>query len=163
MAVTRSRKIPATIVTGFLGAGKTSMIRHLLTKHGGSMAESGAVVWNFDPKGHITMPRNGLSEEDLFEKAIEAGAEDVVPDSDPVEITTAPQDLHAVAEVLQQAGVEIETLKLTMFPKTTVKVEGKDAAAVLRLMEALDDHDDVQDVYANFDISDEEMAAAVGE
>ncbi len=137
-------------------------IRHLLTKYGGSMAENGAVLWSFDQKGYITAPRNSLSEEELFEKAIEAGAEDVTPESDPVEIITDPQEVHAVAEALQQAGLEIETLKLTRLPKTTIKVEGKDAAAVLRLMEALDDHDDVQDVYANFDISEEEMAAAVG-
>lgn len=136
-----------------------SEIRHLLTKHGGSMAETGAVTWNFEPKGLITIPKNELNDEQMFEKAVEAGAEDVDTEGDAFEVTTDPQELHTVSQALEDAGLKAEDVRLTMQPKTTVKVEGKNAQSLLRLMEALEEHDDVQDVYANFDISEEEMAA----
>jgi len=134
-------------------------IRHLLVKNGGSMAETGAVTWNFEKQGHIAIPKSACSEEDIFEKAIEAGAEDVDTEGDRYEITTAPTDLHAVADALERAGLALEEVGLTMVPKNTLAVEGKEAAAVLRLLEALEDNEDVQNVYANFDISEEEMAA----
>lgn len=139
-------------------------IRHLLTKYNGSMAETGAVVWNFEQKGSIAIPRGGTSEEEIFEKAIEAGAEDVDMDSDEVYvITTEPQALHAVSESLEGMGLAPESVELTMVPKTTVRVEGNAVSSVLRLMEALEDQDDVQNVFANFDIPEEEMAAALEE
>jgi YebC/PmpR family DNA-binding regulatory protein len=135
-------------------------IRHLVTKHGGNMAESGAVVWNFDQKGVITVPRDGMDEEDIFEKAVEAGAEDVNTDSDDAfELYTEPQELHAVAEALENMDVNVGEAALTMVPKTTVALTGKDAESVLRFMEVMEDQEDVQNVYGNFDISDEEMAA----
>ncbi|HIJ66140.1 MAG TPA: YebC/PmpR family DNA-binding transcriptional regulator [Candidatus Hydrogenedentes bacterium] len=136
-------------------------IRHLLSKHNGSMAESGAVRWNFEPKGIITVPKGDLTDDDVFEKAIDAGAEDVDMEGDAYEITTDPHELHAVAEALESMGLSAENVELTMVPKTTVRIAGRDAANVLRLMEALEDHDDVQHVYANFDISEEEMVAAM--
>ncbi len=136
-----------------------SEIRHILTKHGGSMAETGAVTWNFEQKGLIHIPKDACSEEDMFEKAIDAGAEDVDTESDVFELMTAPQDLHAVSEALEGMGLKAENVQLTMQPKTVVQVEGKAAEAVLRMMEFLEDHEDVQNVYANFDISEEEMAA----
>jgi transcriptional/translational regulatory protein YebC/TACO1 len=126
------------------------------------MAANGAVSWNFERKGIITVPKT-CSDEEIFEKAIEAGAEDVDTSGEAFEITTDPTELHAVSEALQAAGVKAESATLTMLPKNTVKVEGKVAAAVLRLMELLEDHDDVQDVFANFDISEEAMAAAMGD
>lgn len=139
-------------------------IRHLVTKYNGSMAENGAVVWNFEQKGSIAIPRGGTSEEEMFEKAIEAGAEDVDMDSDDVfVITTEPQDLHAVSESLEGMGLSPESVELTMVPKTTVRVEGSAASSVLKMMEALEDQDDVQNVFANFDIPEEEMAAALEE
>lgn len=138
-----------------------SEIRHIVTRGGGAMAESGAVRWNFEPKGLITVPKGDLSEEDVFEKAVEAGAEDVSPQGDVFEITTLPQDLHTVAEALEQAGLKPDEAQLTMSPKSTIKLEGKEASAVLKLLEQLEEHDDVQNVYANFDISEETMAAAV--
>ncbi len=138
-------------------------IRHLLGKHGGSMAESGAVRWNFEPKGSITLPLGDHDEESMFEKAIEAGAEDLNIDGETIYITTESQQVHAVAEALQGQGLEPETVNLTMVPKTTVKAEGSAAQSVLRLLEVLEDHDDVQNVYANFDISEEEIAAAMSE
>ncbi|MEA3365295.1 MAG: YebC/PmpR family DNA-binding transcriptional regulator [Candidatus Hydrogenedentes bacterium] len=139
-------------------------IRHLLTKYNGSMAETGAVVWNFEQKGSIAIPRGDKSEEEILEKAIEAGAEDVDTESDEVfVITTEPQDLHAVSDSLESMGLSPESVELTMAPKTTIRVEGSAASSVLKLMEALEDEDDVQNVFANFDIPEEEMAAALEE
>ncbi len=138
-------------------------IRHILVKHGGSMAESGAVTWNFEQKGQIAVPKGGLSDDELFEKAIEAGAEDVDPSGDLCVITTGPQDLHAVSTALAGMGMQAEEVQLTMAPKTTLQLTGKDAGTVLRLMEALEDNDDVQNVYSNFDIAEEEMAALMEE
>ncbi len=138
-------------------------IRHMLTKCGGRMAEANAVAWNFEQKGVIAVPKAGMSDDDIFEKAVEAGAEDVDTSGDDFEISTAPSDLHTVVNALQAMGIETAEAKLTMIPKTTVKVEGKEVGQVLRFIEALEDHDDVQDVFANFDISDEDMAAAMEE
>ncbi|GMU92879.1 MAG: putative transcriptional regulatory protein [Candidatus Hydrogenedentota bacterium] len=136
-------------------------IRHLLTKNGGSMAEANAVSWNFERKGIITVAKSGLTDDEIFEKAVEAGAEDVDTEGDRYEIQTEASELHAVVEALERAGIKPEEATLTMQPKTTVKVEGSNVGAVLRLMESLEDHDDVQNVYANFDISEQEMAAAM--
>ena len=137
-------------------------VRHLLTKHGGSMAESGAVTWNFEQKGLIVIPKEACGEDEMFEKAIEAGADDVDTEGDAYEVTTGPTELHTVVEALEAMGLDPENVELTMLPKSTVTYEGKQAQAVLRLMEALEDHDDVQNVYANFDIPEQEMAAAMG-
>lgn len=134
-------------------------IRYALTKNGGSMAENGSVTWNFEQKGLIVLPRDAASEEEIFEMAIEAGADDVNTEGDVYEITTAPHDLHAVSEALEKAGMKCEEASLTMYPKTTVKVEGSAAKAVLKMLDALEDNDDVQNVYSNFDIPEEEMAA----
>jgi len=136
-------------------------VRHVVTKVGGSMAENGAVSWNFERKGVITVPKEGLTDETIFEKAVEAGAEDVDTEGDMYEITTQATDLHAVSEALEEMSIATDSAELTMIPKTTIKVEGSSAGQVLRLMESLEDLDDVQNVYANFDISEEEMAAAV--
>jgi YebC/PmpR family DNA-binding regulatory protein len=133
-------------------------IRHVLTKHGGSMAENGAVTWNFDQRGSVVVKQEGLSDEEVFEKAIEAGAEDVNTEGDFCTIVTEPSELHAVSGALEEMGLQVEEASLTMMPKTTVQVTGKDAAAVMRIMDALEDLDDVQNVYSNFDIPEEEMA-----
>jgi len=138
-----------------------SEIRHIFTKNGGAMAEAGAVGWNFDRKGIITVSKEGLNDEEIFEKAIEAGADDVDTSGELYELKTADTDLHAVVNALEQMGIKVEEAKLTMEPKNTVKVEGSNVGAILRLMESLEDNDDVQDVYANFDISDQDMAAAM--
>ena len=138
-------------------------IRHTLTKNGGSMAENGAVTWNFESRGVIVVPKEGLSEDDIFEKAIEAGAEDVDTEGDAYEIVTAPTELHAVVEALEAAGVNSEAASLTMVPKTTQKVEGKAVASVLKFIDALEENEDVQNIYSNIDISDEDMAALMAE
>ena len=134
-------------------------IRYALTKNGGSMAENGAVTWNFEQKGLVVIPKDACSEEEIFDKAIEAGAEDVDTDGDVYEIATEPHDLHAVVEALEVMGLKAEEAALTMLPKTTTKLEGSKAKAVLKMMDALEDNDDVQNVYSNFDIPEEEMAA----
>ena len=139
-------------------------IRHILTKYHGSMAEAGAVTWNFEQKGHIAIAKDeSMVEDDIFEKAIEAGAEDVAMEGELVEITTGPGELHSVSAALEGMGLKAEEANLTMIPKNTVKVEEKAVASVLRLMEALEDQDDVQNLYANFDIPEEVMAAALNE
>ncbi len=136
-------------------------IRHLLTRHGGSMAETNAVAWNFEQKGVVVIAKDACSDDDMFEKAIEAGAEDVDSSGDVHEVTTKPSDLYIVVKALEGMGLKADSAKLIMIPKTTQKVEGRPVHNVLKLMEALEEHDDVQNVYANFDISDEDLAAAM--
>jgi YebC/PmpR family DNA-binding regulatory protein len=138
-------------------------VRHTLTKNGGSMAENGAVTWNFEAHGIIVVPKEGLSEDDIFEKAIDAGAEDVDTEGEAYEIVTAPAELHAVVEALEDAGVKSEEASLRMVPKTTQKVEGKAVASVLKFIDALEENEDVQNVYSNIEISDEDMAAVMAE
>ncbi len=138
-------------------------VRHTVGKNGGSMAEAGAVIWNFDQKGLIVIDTDGKDEETLFENALEAGAEDVSIDGEVCEITTDPTELHAVAGALEDAGIPPKEAKLTMVPKTTVEVDEKTATQILRCIDAIEENDDVQDVYGNFDIPDDVMAAIMAE
>lgn len=134
-------------------------VRHALTKNNGTMAENGAVTWNFDQKGHIVVPKSAGTEDEIFEKAIEAGADDLNAEGDVYEIYTEPADLHAAAVALQDMGLELEEVKLTMLPRQMLEVDEKTARQVLRLLEMLEDNDDVQNVFTNFDMSEEAMAA----
>ncbi len=135
-----------------------SELRHIFSKCGGNLAEPGAVSWIFEQKGLIVVARNGTDEEKLLEIALEAGAEDVREYESEFEIITAPQELEEVKKALEEAGVPIQSARVTMVPKTTVRLEEeKTVQQMLRLMETLEDHDDVQQVYANFDIPDELM------
>lgn len=138
-------------------------IRHLVNKLGGSMAEAGAVTWNFEPRGVIIVPKADRSEEDIFDLAIEAGAEDVDAEGDCFEIYTASNQLHTVAEALESMGVTPEDVKLTMEPKTLVDLDGKQVSTNLRLLEEIEDNDDVQSVYSNLNITDEAMAQAMAD
>jgi YebC/PmpR family DNA-binding regulatory protein len=132
-----------------------SEIRTVLTKNGGSLAEPGAVAWQFERKGVVIVPRS-VDEDELMLVALDAGAEDLVDEGDTWRVTTGPSDLPAVREALEAGEVPFESADLTMLPSTTVELSSaEDAKAVLRLIDLLDDHDDVQDVYANFDIPDE--------
>ena len=132
-----------------------SEIRTLLTKNGGSLAEPGAVAWQFERKGVVIVPRT-VDEDELMMVALDAGAEDLADEGDTWRVTTGPSDLPAVREALEAGQVPFESADLTMLPSTTVELaSAADANAVLRLIDLLDDHDDVQDVYANFDIPDE--------
>jgi YebC/PmpR family DNA-binding regulatory protein len=134
-------------------------VRNAFTKHGGSMAEPGAVAWQFERKGVLLADRNA-DEDELMLMALDAGAEDIADDGDIWRITTPPSDLHAVRAALEEAGVGVSSSELTMVPNATIAVEETDVAKrVLRLIDALDDNDDVQDVYANFDIADEMLEA----
>jgi YebC/PmpR family DNA-binding regulatory protein len=129
-------------------------IRNLFSKNGGSMAEPGAVAWTFERRG-IVLADRGADEEELMLVALDAGADDIADDGDAWRITTPPTELHAVRSALEAAGVGVTSSELTMLPKTTVALDTDDMARkVLRLIDVLDDNDDVQDVYANFDIPD---------
>ncbi len=135
-----------------------SELRHIFSKCGGNLAEPGAVSWIFEQKGLIGMASNGTDEEKLLEIALEAGAEDVREYESEFEIITTPQELEEVKKALEEAGFPIQSARVTMVPKTTVRLEEeKTVQQMLRLMETLEDHDDVQQVYANFDIPDELM------
>jgi len=127
-------------------------IRHDFTKHGGNLAESGAVAWMFEKKGLVTVPKGELDEETLLMMVMDAGAEDLQSEDDMFEITCATGDLEKVKEALESNGVEYDEATLTMYPKNTVRVEGKEAQQVLKIMDELEDHDDVQNVYSNFDM-----------
>ncbi len=132
-------------------------LRHLLSKNGGNLGESGSVAWLFDRKGYIVVDKNAKSEEELFEIAIEAGAEDMKTDEGNFEIFTSQEDFEAVSEAVKSAGIEPEVAEVSMIPQTHVRLEGADAKQMMKLYEAIDDHDDVQNLYANFDIDESEM------
>jgi YebC/PmpR family DNA-binding regulatory protein len=126
-------------------------LRHIFDKNGGSLGEPGSVAWVFEKRGVVMVDADRYTEDDLI-AAIDAGAEDVSPEGDSLKVISAAEDLAAVREALESSGVELESAELTMEPKNVVEVGERDAAAVMRLMEALDDHDDVEAVHANFDI-----------
>ncbi|PWT93840.1 MAG: YebC/PmpR family DNA-binding transcriptional regulator [Blastocatellia bacterium] len=135
-------------------------IRHIFSKNGGNLGESGSVGWMFDKKGYIVVEKAAKSEDELFELAIDAGADDVRDDEDNFEIITSLDSFDAVLTAVKTAGVEPQVAEVEMVPQNYVKLEGSDARQMLKLMEALEDHDDVQKVSANFDISEADMAAA---
>jgi YebC/PmpR family DNA-binding regulatory protein len=135
-------------------------IRHAFSKNGGALGVSGSQAWNFEKKGYIVVEKAAKSEDDLFEIVTEAGAEDLRDDEDNFEIITAPENFEAVHEALKKAGVEPQAADVEMIPKSYVKLEGADARSMLKLMETLEDHDDVQKVSANFDIDEADMANA---
>lgn len=132
-------------------------IRHAFSKNGGNMGESNSVSWMFNRKGQIVVDAAQKSEDEMMEIALEAGADDVTSDGETHEILTSPEDFHAVLEAIKAKGIEPMSAELAMIPQNTIKLEGADAAKMLKLYEALDDHDDVQSVYANFEIDDAEM------
>lgn len=132
-------------------------IRHLFGKYGGNMGENGSVAWIFERKGLITVPIAQYSEEELFEIVLECGAEDMTSEEEFYEITTAYEDFSEVRSKLEEKGIVIENAELTRIPQNTVPLEGKKAEQLMKLIELFDEHDDVQNVYANFDIDDKEM------
>ncbi len=135
-------------------------VRHIFAKADGNLAEAGAVAWLFERKGVILVDAEAVDEDDLTLAAADAGAEDVVEEGSSYRVTCAPEELTAVREALEGAGIGIESAQPTMVPKTTIEVADESAARkVLRLMDALDDNDDVQDVYANFDIPERVLEA----
>ncbi len=130
----------------------SASLKHIFSKHGGNLAESGAVAWMFDRKGMLEVDPKGVDPDDVGLAAIDAGAEDVQVEDGSIEITTAPNDLEAVRNAVEGLGVTVENADITMHPKQTVPVDEDKVAGVLRLLEHLEEDDDVQQVYANFDI-----------
>jgi YebC/PmpR family DNA-binding regulatory protein len=134
-------------------------IRHIFSKNGGNLGENGSVGWMFEKKGYIVVEKSAKSEEELSELAIDAGADDLRDDEDNFEIITSPDAFDAVLTAVKGAGIEPQVAEVEMMPQNYIKLEGADARQMLKLMEALEDHDDVQKVSANFDISEADMAA----
>jgi YebC/PmpR family DNA-binding regulatory protein len=138
-------------------------LRHIVDRYNGRMAEAGSVAWIFEKKGQIIVSKRSISEDDLIELALEAGAEDVLADQDDsYEIYTDPKAFMSVKEQIEAKGVPIESAELTMIPRITVPLAGKEAKQALTLVEMLEDHDDTQEVHVNFDIPTElveEMAS----
>jgi YebC/PmpR family DNA-binding regulatory protein len=136
-----------------------SEIRHLFSKHGGNLGEQGSVAWMFDRRGQILIEGEKAKEDDLMNLVLDAGAEDLRSDGENWEVLTAPENLSSVQEAVQKAGIPVVSAAVAMIPKNTVQVEGKNASGILRLTEALEEHDDVQNVFSNFDIDEKEMEA----
>lgn len=133
-------------------------IRHLFAKHGGNLGETGCVSWMFNKKGVVTIEDvDETDEEELMLAALEAGAEDMRVEDGIAEIITEPDALESVTEGLKNAGIEFTSASVTMVPQTTVKLEGEEAQKMLRLLNALEDHDDVQEVYSNVEIDEDEL------
>jgi YebC/PmpR family DNA-binding regulatory protein len=137
-----------------------SDVRHLFTKFGGNLGATGAVAWQFEGRGVVLLPADGVDEDELVLTAADAGAEDVERDGSTFVVSSAPEELAQVREALEAAGLELESVGLSMVPKTTVAIADESTAkAVVRLVEGLEDNDDVQDVYANFDIPEAVLEA----
>ncbi|MBK8465642.1 MAG: YebC/PmpR family DNA-binding transcriptional regulator [Chloracidobacterium sp.] len=132
-------------------------IRHIFSKNGGNMGEAGSVAWMFDKKGYFVVDKAAKGEEELFDIVIEAGADDMKDEGDVFEIYTSPDNFEAVSDALKAAGVEPQASEISMIPQNYIRLEGGDARSMMKLYEALDDNDDVQKVYANFDIDESEM------
>lgn len=142
-----------------------SELRYLMSKHGGSLGEAGCVAWMFEKKGYILVEKGKVDEDTLMSIALDAGAEDMKndPKEDNYEIITRPEDLNPVKSAIESAGIPVSLAEITMLPKSYVSLDEKNSEQMMRLMEVLEDHDDVQNVYANFDISEEVMAKASSE
>ena len=139
-------------------------LRHILEKHGGHLAASNAVAWMFSKKGYIVVEKSkapGVDEERLMSAVLEAGADDLRDDDDNWEVLSAPELFQAVREAVKQLGIEPASAEVSMIPQNYVKLEGKPAQQMIRLMEALEDHDDVQHVWSNFDIEEREIEASL--
>ena len=135
-------------------------IRHLFTKNGGNLGTVGSVSYMFKPRGYITVSRQRITEEKLMDLAVDAGADDIVSSGDTWEIYTSPGSYEAVLEALKKAGLPLEESQIGKYAENSVPLEGPKAQQMLKLMEALEDNDDVQNVWANFDIADKELEAA---
>jgi YebC/PmpR family DNA-binding regulatory protein len=135
-------------------------VRYIFSKNGGNLGESGSVAWQFKKRGYITVEReSGINEDDLMMLVLDAGAEDMESGDDTMfEIYTNPDDLYVVRQFLEGKQVKVSSSEITMVPSVTVQVAGKEADLILKMMESLEEHEDVQKVYANFDMSDEELA-----
>ena len=138
-------------------------VRHLFAKHGGNLGTAGAVAWQFDRRGVVVVPSEGVDEEELLLVAADGGAEDIEQDGTVFQVTSAPEALAAVRQAIQGAGFSVDSAELMLVPKTTVEIgDEQKARQVMRLIDALEENDDVQDVYANFDIPEQVLEAVAG-
>jgi len=137
-------------------------IRHVFSRYNGNLGETGCVMWMFEKKGYAEIDKGAVDEDDLYEVALNAGAQDIADQDDTFEILTDPDDLENLRLALEEKGIKYNILEVSMIPKNTVKVSGKTAEQTLKLLEALEDLEDVQAVYSNFDIDDEEIAQMQG-
>jgi YebC/PmpR family DNA-binding regulatory protein len=133
----------------------TAEVRTIFTKKGGNMAGAGSVAWMFEKKGYIVVSKASAEEDKLMGVALDAGAEDMIVEDENYAIKTSPQDFFKVKKAIDDAGIKTEDAEITLLPKNTVKVEGADAKKILDLVDAIEEHEDVQHVYANFDIPDD--------
>ena len=156
-----SPETPSKIVSSRWSTRSAGEVRHIFTRFGGNLGTTGAVAWQFERRGVVLVPAGDADEDELFLAAADAGADDLEQDGDVFQVTSAPENLAAVREAIESAGFEIESAELAMLPKTTVAIadEGK-ARQLMRLIDALEDNEDVQDVYANFDIPEQVLEAA---
>lgn len=134
-----------------------SEIRHIFSKQGGNLGESGSVAWMFNKRGQIIVDATAQNEDEMMELALEAGAEDMQSSDGSYEILTAPEDFHAVLDAIKAKGIEPSSAEVALIPQNTIKLEGSAAAQMLKLYDTLDDHDDVQNVYSNFEIDEAVM------
>ena len=132
-------------------------LRHLISKRGGNLAETGSVAYMFERKGVITIDPKGLSEDDIIEVALDAGAEDVKGEDDSFEIITEPNDFETVRQAIEESPLEILEAQIAMVPSIYIKVESVNVKKLMGLLEALEDHDDIQNIWGNFDIDDNEL------
>ena len=139
-----------------------AQIRHLFTKNGGNLGTPNSVAWMFDKRGLLYLDSERYPEDEVLEAALEAGADDMATEGDQHVITTEPTLLHSVREALEAKGLSVAEAEIGMIPQNTVMVEGKDAESIIKLTDALDDHDDVSKVFSNFDIDPETLAAVDG-
>ncbi len=139
-----------------------SEIRHIFSKQGGNLGEQGSVAWMFERKSQILIEMSKASEEKLMDLVLDAGADDLRNDGANWEVVSPPEAHEKVLEAIHKAGIETVSAQIAMLPKNTIKLEGKNAAGMLKLAEALEEHDDVQNVYSNFDIDEKEMEALAG-
>jgi YebC/PmpR family DNA-binding regulatory protein len=137
-------------------------VRNIFSKHGGQLAQPGAVAWVFERRGSIVVDGTKYTEDDVMAAAIDAGADDVVQDGEQFEVLTQPADFTAVRDAIVAAGIEADQADLTMVPKNSVKLEENDARKTMKIIDALEDSDDVQEVFANFDIPEEVLEALAG-
>jgi YebC/PmpR family DNA-binding regulatory protein len=135
-------------------------VRHILNRYGGNIGERGCVSWLFDKRGLIVVSKESVDEDDLFMLALDSGADDLIPSDDQIEVVSSVEQFDQVRAAVEASGATIRVAELSMIPQTTVKLEGKVAERMLRLMESLEENDDVQKVHANFDIPDEILEAA---
>jgi len=136
-------------------------LRHMLTKYGGNLAETNAVAWMFTKRGYIVVPKSKANEETLMSAVLEAGGDDIRDDDDNWEVLSPPETFQAVLEAVKKLGIEPDAAEISMLPQNYLKLEGRQAQQMVKLMDALDEHEDIRHVWSNFDIEEKEIEASL--